>query len=88
MKAALASEDELNKVKENWLKNRKESLKTNGFWLATLSSALQQQEDPAHIFSFEERVKTLTTKDIQEAAKIYLDINNYIQVVMYPEKSK
>ncbi|MBC3808482.1 insulinase family protein [Undibacterium seohonense] len=88
MKAAPASEDELNKVKENWLKNRKESLKTNGFWLATLSNALQQQEDPAHIFSFEERVKSLTTKDIQEAAKIYLDINNYIQVVMYPEKSK
>ena len=88
LKAAPASEEELNKVKENWLKNRKESLKTNGFWLSTLSNALQQQEDPAHIFSFEERVKKLSTKDIQEAAKTYLDTSNYIQVLMYPEKAQ
>lgn len=87
MKAAPVSEDELNKVKENWLKNRKEDLKTNAFWLSILSSALQHHEDPTHIFTYEDRVRHLTPKDIQEAAKIYLDTSNYIQVVMYPEKT-
>ncbi|MFZ6820404.1 M16 family metallopeptidase [Undibacterium sp. Ji22W] len=87
MKATPVSEDELNKVKENWLKNRKEDLKTNNFWLSILSSSLQHHEDPAHIFTYEDRVKHLTPKDIQEAAKIYLDTNNYIQIVMYPEKA-
>ncbi|MFA9273284.1 MAG: M16 family metallopeptidase [Candidatus Aquirickettsiella gammari] len=88
MKAAPVSEEELNKVKENWLKNRKEALKTNNFWLSMLSSALQHHEDPAHIFTYEDRVKHLTPKEIQEAAKIYLDTNNYIQVVMSPEKAQ
>lgn len=87
LKTAPVSEEELNKVKENWLKNRKESLKTNAFWLSLLSSSLQHHEDPSHIFTYEDRVKRLTPKDIQEAAKIYLDTNNYIQVVMYPEKT-
>jgi zinc protease len=88
MKANPVTEEELNKVKENWLKNRKEELKTNHFWLSMLGNALQQHEDPAHIFTYEERVKHLTPKEIQDAAKNYLDTNNYIQVVMYPEKAQ
>ncbi len=87
MKSAPATEDELRKVKENWLMKRKESLKTNGFWLASLSSSFEHQEDPMRILSYEERVKLLTTTDIQDAAKRYLDTENYIQIIMYPEKS-
>lgn len=86
MKAAPATEEELSKVKENWLKNRREALKTNSFWLSHLSNAKQNNEDPTDVFGFEERVKALSTKDIQDAAQIYLDTKNYIQVVMYPEK--
>lgn len=87
LKSVPVTDEELNKVKENWIKNRKEEIKTNYFWLSTLSSALQHQEDPASILTYEDRVKHLTPKDIQDAANIYLDTNNYIQVVMYPEKS-
>ena len=88
MKAAPATEEELNKVKENWLKNRKESIKTNGFWLSAMSNALQNKDDPAEIFTFDERVKALSAKDIQTAAQSYLDTKNFIQVVMYPESAK
>nr|WP_315484358.1 insulinase family protein [uncultured Undibacterium sp.] len=88
MKVAPATDEELNKVKENWLKNRKERIKTNGFWLSMMSSALQNKDDPAEIFSFDERVKALSTKDIQIAAKSYLDTKEFIQVVMYPEANK
>ncbi|MBY0574346.1 MAG: insulinase family protein [Undibacterium sp.] len=88
MKAAPPTEEELNKVKENWLKNRRESMKTNRFWLSHLERALQNNDDPQEVFSFEERIKALSAKDVQEAAQIYLDVNNYIQVVMYPEKKE
>lgn len=88
MKTTPATDDELNKVKENWLKNRKESIKTNGFWLSAMSSALQNKDDPAEIFNFEDRVKALSTKDIQVAAQSYLDTKNFIQIVMYPESAK
>ncbi|MBI3711935.1 MAG: insulinase family protein [Burkholderiales bacterium] len=88
LKAAPATDDELNKVKENWLKNRRESVKTNQFWLGVLSNAYLNQDDPADIFSFEGRVKNLKGSDIQEAAQAYLDMHNYIQVIMYPESAK
>lgn len=88
LKAAPATDEELNKVKENWLKNRREGVKTNQFWLGVLSNAYLHQDDPAEVFSFDDNVKNLNGSDIQEAAKIYLDTRNYIQVIMYPESAK
>lgn len=85
LKAAPASEEELNKVKENWLKNRREALKTNQFWLSALSNAHLYQDDPTEMFAFEDQVKKLNVNDVQAAAKTYLDMRNYIQLIMYPE---
>jgi zinc protease len=86
MKAAPPTDEELNKVKENWLKNHRESMKTNQYWLSSLRNAEQFGDDPAEMFSFEERVKGLTVNDVQVAAQRYIDTNNYIQVVLYPEQ--
>ena len=41
-----------------------------------------------HVFTFYDRVKKLQAKELLEAAKIYLNTENYIQVVMYPEQMK
>ncbi len=86
MKAAAPTEEELHKVKENWLKNYRESIKTNQYWLNSLRNAEQFGDDPAEMFSFEDRVKALTVNDVQIAAQRYIDTNNYIQVVLYPEQ--
>ncbi|TXI95132.1 MAG: insulinase family protein [Burkholderiaceae bacterium] len=85
MKAAPPTEEELNKVKENWLKNYRESMKTNQFWMTSLRNANQLGDDPRELLSFEERVKKLTAQEVQAAAQAYLDTSNYIQVVLYPE---
>lgn len=88
LKTTPVSDEELNKVKENWLKNRRESIKTNQFWLNGLSNAHLHQDDPADIFLFEDKVKNLKGNEIQEAAKTYLNMDNYIQVILYPESAK
>jgi zinc protease len=77
--------EELNKVKENWLKNRQEQIKTNDFWMTIFTNAKEENENPMHVFTFNERVKQLQAKELLEAAKVYLNAENYIQVVMYPE---
>lgn len=88
MKKNPVTEDELKKVKENWLKNRQEQMKTNEFWMAIFNDVKEDNENPMHVFTFNDRVKQLQTREIHEAAKIYLNMDNYIQVVMYPEQMK
>ena len=88
MKAVPPTEEELNKVKENWLKNHRESMKTNQYWLSTLRNAEQFGDDPAEMFSFEDRVKALTVNDVLVAAQRYIDASQFIQVVLYPEQYK
>ncbi|HAT31116.1 MAG TPA: peptidase M16 [Janthinobacterium sp.] len=87
MKDAGPLASDLAKVKENWLKNHDKVMRENGYWLSRLQSAQIQGEDPASILTYEARVKAITPEQLQEAAKHYFNMDNYVQVVLYPEKS-
>ncbi|MET3131240.1 zinc protease [Oxalobacteraceae bacterium GrIS 1.11] len=78
---------DLAKVKENWLKDHRKALRENSYWLTRLQTSVMQDSDPAKILTFERRVKAVTPQDLQEAAKRYFNMDNYVQVVLYPEKS-
>jgi len=78
---------ELNKVKQNWIKTNKIALHTNEHWLNSLESATLYNTDPADIFTIEKRIKAVTLKDVQDAAMRYLNMDNYVQVVLYPENN-
>ena len=77
---------DLAKVKQNWIQNHRKALRENGYWLGRIQSALLDGTDPAAILTHESRVQALTLAEIQDAARRYLDTNNYVQVVLYPEK--
>ncbi|MBC7919008.1 MAG: insulinase family protein, partial [Rhodoferax sp.] len=77
---------DLAKVKENWIKNFREAVKTNGYWLSVLRSSLEQGEDPARVLTYEARVKALTAADVQRAARQYLDTQNMVQMALNPIK--
>ena len=79
------SQEDLDKVKLNWIKGYPQSLRTNERWLSSLQDAVMYNTDPTDIFKFEARVKTLTKEDIKAAAQRYLPLDNYVQVVLYPE---
>ncbi|MDL2354861.1 MAG: insulinase family protein [Pseudomonadota bacterium] len=77
---------DLDKVKANWIQVHRRALRENRYWLNHLQSAVSQQSDPATILTYEQRVAALTAAEVQEAARRYFDLNNYVQVVLYPEK--
>jgi zinc protease len=77
---------ELAKVKQNWIQNHRKALRENGYWLGRIQSALLDGTDPNAILTHEARVEALSPAEVQEAARRYLDNNNYVQVVLYPQK--
>jgi zinc protease len=79
-----AEATDLNKVKENWLKNQRESFKSNGYWLRNLQIAVELQEDPSFILNYPARVKAIEPEDLKGAARTYFNLDNYLQVVLYP----
>jgi zinc protease len=76
---------DLNKVKENWLQQHAKMMRENGYWLARLQNALLNGTDPHTILSYEKDVAALTPDDIRTAARHYLNLQNYVQVVLYPQ---
>jgi len=77
---------DLDKVKETFKKQNEDALKENDHWLDNLSTAWIEQTDPQWVLDYSKKVDALTVKDIQDAAKKYLNMQNYIKAVLYPEK--
>jgi zinc protease len=86
MKTEGPSQADLDKVKQNWLESHRKALRENGYWLTALEHAYLEGTDPAEILAYEKRVHALTTDELKETAKRYFDMNNYVQLVLYPEK--
>nr|WP_315258238.1 insulinase family protein [uncultured Duganella sp.] len=77
---------DLNKVKASWIKSYRKGMRENGYWMASLQNAFFNNNNPEDILTYESRVNALTVADLQEAARRYFDTDNYLQVVLYPEK--
>ncbi len=86
MKAKGPSVADLNKVKETWIQRHRKQLRENGYWLSTITNATLVGDDPAKLLEFEKLVNALTPADLQNAARRYFDMKNYVQVVQYPAK--
>ncbi|HYG19848.1 MAG TPA: insulinase family protein, partial [Ohtaekwangia sp.] len=86
IKSSGPSADDLNKVKETWRQQHAINLKDNVFWARQLIQSVEMKSDPAGVLEFEKRAASLTTNDIKDAANRYLDMKNYVQVVLNPEQ--
>jgi zinc protease len=76
----------IEKVRETQRRGFEVNLKQNGFWLNNLLSYYTNNEDPEMILNYPKLVENLTAGAIQAAVKKYFDMNNYVKVVLYPEK--
>jgi zinc protease len=76
---------DLAKVKLNWITNYQKAMRDNGFWLSRLQASQVLGTDPASILTYEKRVASIGAEDVKEAARRYFDMQNYVQVVLYPE---
>jgi len=79
------TEEDLAKVKEAQLLERKEDLKENRFWLRLLKNADYEDKDVNKVLEYENTVNNLSKADIQNVAKKYLT-NGYILGIHNPEK--
>ncbi|HEY9044599.1 MAG TPA: insulinase family protein, partial [Ohtaekwangia sp.] len=77
---------DLNKVKETWKQQYEVNIKDNNFWARQILQSVEYGGDPASVLSYEKRIAALTAKDIKDTANKYLDMKNYVQVVLNPEK--
>jgi len=77
---------DLDKVRQGWLEGHRKSLRENAYWASRLDSALLQGLDPASILTYEKQVAQITPQDVKNAARRYFDMQNYVQVVLYPEQ--
>ena len=78
----------ITKVKETQIRTNETNLKENRFWLNLLQRYLFDDLDLTEINKYPERISELTADKIQDAAKKYFNMNNYVEVVLYPEKTQ
>jgi zinc protease len=72
--------------KEALLREFETNSKLNGYLLTQITLKYQYGEDPATVWSVPEYYKTIDAAMIQQAAKTYLDPNNYVKVTLFPEQ--
>ena len=76
----------IEKVRETQRRGYEVNLKQNGFWLNNLRSYYINNEDPEMMLNYPKLVNNLTAGAIQAAVKKYFNMDNYVKVVLYPEK--
>jgi zinc protease len=76
----------VNKVKETQMKTLEKELKENNSWLNWLRSAYSDNVELKEVINSQENINTITAAMLQETAKKYFNKDNFIKVVLYPEK--
>ena len=77
--------EEMHKIKEGIRRAREIELRSNAFWLDVLQFYAFHQEDPRQLLEFDTLLDNLGPRDMREAAAGYFNLDNYVQVVLYPE---
>lgn len=78
------TEKDLNKVKEAYLLKHKENLKSNRYWLNTISSIDEEKRDVKEVMAYETAVNNMTANDVKQVANKYLN-KDYVLAVLKPE---
>ncbi|TKC60202.1 insulinase family protein [Pedobacter hiemivivus] len=77
--------DELAKFKAEQKLAMETQLKTNAFWNSYLVDVYREHKDPTMLFNYDKLLIDLKPIDVQNVAKRYLSLENYIAFVLYPE---
>ncbi len=73
---------DLDKYKEGEYNDHKTSLKDNMYWMNALTKNQMSGSDKYEILNYEEKVKALTAKDLQEVGKKYLTKGRVVATLM------
>nr|WP_295921679.1 M16 family metallopeptidase [uncultured Dyadobacter sp.] len=79
-------QDDIEKFLAETRRQTEIALKTNDFWLGYLDQSTFRDDDLDEIFEQERLLKTVTAVNISAAAQQYFIDDNFIKVVLMPEK--
>jgi zinc protease len=85
LKSEGPSEKQVKDVKETFLRELETSNTQNGYLLSQIALRYQYSEDLASLFAMSEYYNKITPAIVQEAARKYLNTNNYVKVTLFPE---
>jgi zinc protease len=77
---------ELDNVIENKIKERAEQVKENRFWLRGLKFLYENGQNNMDDAAYTALVKSITAKDVQEAAKKYYNGSNILEIIQMPKE--
>jgi zinc protease len=80
--------EEANDVRKAFYRVFETGIKSNSWLLAQLNYKYQQGEDPRSLFDWEKSTERITPEVLQKAAKIYFNMKNYVQLILFPEKKE
>lgn len=81
-----ATAEDLKKFKSEEQRQEELNLRNNSYWLSYLSTRLKYQDDINMVLSTKERLDKVTVESSKAAAQKYLNGDNYIRLVLVPEK--
>ncbi len=77
--------DDLNEIKENFMKRRAEAEDQNSFWLSVIEGSLINKEPIANTEEYNQIIKDIDAKSIQKFAKRVFKKYDSVEVIMKPE---
>lgn len=77
----------IQKVRETQRREHEVNLRRNGYWLSTLKFYDTHKEPLTGILETPRFIDNLTIEAVQKAAQRYLDTQNFVKVVLMPEKT-
>jgi zinc protease len=80
------TDEQVNDVKLALLRDYETNSQQNGYLVSQLSVKYEYGEDLGSFFHIADLYKAIDNKAIQDAAKLYFDATNYVQVTLFPEK--
>jgi zinc protease len=83
-----ATADEVRDARQAMYRNYETGIKQNRWLMTQLYFRYLEGEDLESLFDYTKSLENLTEKSILEAAKTYLDTDNYVKVILVPEKEK
>jgi zinc protease len=81
-----ATADDIAKFKSEEHRQMELSLRDNGYWLGYLSNRLKYGDELNMVLSNKQRVDAVTVDSSKATAQKYLNGNNYIRLVLMPQK--
>ncbi len=77
----------ITKVKETQLREKEVAEKENKYWSGIIQKYIFDDMDWKQFTGEKDRIDNFKKESVIDAAKKYFDMNNYVKVVLYPEKT-